>query len=100
MVELTKEQKEKIIELRGYEKQIGYIMEYEVPEYSQNVFITKEEWEQVSKYPPKECYWNPHSEYMTDLDGIWEQVEEDIYDELDTNSEEEFEEYCLKLLKN
>ena len=64
----------------GWKPEEGYCFDYEPPENSQNVFITKEEWETKSKERPKEYYWNEMSEVMQDLEDAFDFVFEEIWD--------------------
>ena len=98
---LTEQEKKRILLIKGFELEEGYCMDYEKPdeEFCSSVFISKEEWIKKTLEGCKEYWWNGDvAETMLDFDEAWTYAEEELWDEFDCNTFEEFDKKCLELI--
>lgn len=97
---LSNHERKLLLKIKGFSKEEGFCMDYEIPEESNitSVFISKQEWIEKTFNGLKEYYWNSSTEQMMDFEEAWEYLEEDLWDEFETENFKVFDTKCVDLL--
>lgn len=100
MMEYTNKQKEKILIQRGYEiMRRGYCFSNPTDQDYENHFVSEEEVNEALKCGPKNYFYLDGEDFIMDLDESWEHMLDYLYDELDTDNDDEVSNFLNELLR-
>lgn len=99
-MEYTTEQKKNILTARGYELMRGYCFSNPTDQDYENHFVSEEEVNEALKDGAKDYFWFDGHDSIKDLDDSWEEMLDDLYDELDSDKNDKVDAFLLSILNN
>jgi len=85
LLKLNNSDREKVIISKGYKMVEGWSMEFESPEESSNIVISKKEIFKKIAEGFQKYFMLEDGEFFLDLSDAWDEVLDGIYDDLDTD---------------